>query len=139
MLPKNGGSIDVRRRQIDTLKIFNDKYVRVSVEHFRLFLCCFCFCAFHCVLLIQMMMAMTHSNILLFCSVTEIKVGEEYSVGFVTDGRQAVLKVFLGPKFPNEKPKIVVNPLMQHDWIPDPKTGLIQSAPGLLNVCIFNF
>lgn len=70
---------------------------------------------------------------------TEIKAGEEYSVGFVTDGRQAILKVYLGPKFPSEKPKIVVSPLMQHDWIPDLKTGLIHSAPGLLNVRIFNF
>lgn len=70
---------------------------------------------------------------------TEIKTGEEYSVGFVADGRQAVLKVYLGQKFPNEKPKIVVSPLMQHDWIPDPKTGLIHSAPGLLNVCISTF
>lgn len=70
---------------------------------------------------------------------TEIKAGEEYSVGFVADGRQAALKVYLGPKFPIEKPKIVVSPLMQHDWIPDPQTGLIHSAPGLLNVCIFHF
>lgn len=84
---------------------------------------------------------MTHINIntYKFFSVTEIKAGEEYSVGFVTDGRQSVLKVYLSQKFPHEKPKIVVSPLMKHDWIPDPKTGLIHSAPGLLNVCISNF
>lgn len=68
---------------------------------------------------------------------TEIKAGEEYSVGFMTDGRQAALKVYLSQQFPNEKPKIVVSPLMQHDWIPDPSTGLVHSAPGLLNVSRF--
>lgn len=77
-------------------------------------------------------------RILLFYSVTEIKVGEEYSIGFVADGRQAALKVHLGPKFPNEKPKIVISPLLQHDWIPDPKTGVVHSAPGLLNVRILS-
>lgn len=39
MLPKNSGSIDVRRRQIDTLKIFNDKYVRATLSLLFLFLC----------------------------------------------------------------------------------------------------
>lgn len=28
MLPKNSSAIDARKRQIDTLKIFNNKYVR---------------------------------------------------------------------------------------------------------------
>lgn len=68
------------------------------------------------------------------CSVSEIKANEEYSVGFQSDDRQMVLNVFLGEKFPNEKPKIVITPQIQHEWIPDPSTGEVQTAPGLLNV-----
>ncbi|XP_031638682.1 uncharacterized protein LOC116350852 [Contarinia nasturtii] len=88
MLP--GNSVDIRRRQIDTLKIFNN-------------------------------------------NVTEIKANEEYSVGFKSDDRQMLLNVFLGPKFPNEKPKIVISPKIQHEWIADFSSGEIQTAPGLLN------
>lgn len=65
---------------------------------------------------------------------TEIKANEEYSVGFVSDDRQMLLTVFLGPNFPNEKPKIVITPRIQHEWIPDQATGEVQTAPGLLNV-----
>lgn len=48
-----------------------------------------------------------------------------------------VLNVFLGANFPNEKPLIIVTPKIQHEWIPDPSTGEIQTAPGLLNVIFF--
>lgn len=65
---------------------------------------------------------------------TEIKANEEYSVGFVSDDRQMLLTVFLGANFPNEKPKIVITPRIQHEWIPDQATGEVQTAPGLLNV-----
>lgn len=65
---------------------------------------------------------------------TEIKANEEYSVGFVSDDRQMLLTVFLGVNFPNEKPKILIAPRIQHEWIPDPATGEVQTAPGLLNV-----
>lgn len=65
---------------------------------------------------------------------TEVKVNEEYSVGFQSDDRQMLLNVYLGPNFPNEKPKIVVNPRIQHEWIPDSANGEIQTAPGLRNV-----
>lgn len=71
-----------------------------------------------------------------FCSVTEIKANEEYTVGFMSDNRQMLLDVSLGSNFPNEKPKIVITPRIQHEWIPDPASGEIHSAPGLLNVCI---
>lgn len=67
-------------------------------------------------------------------SVTEVKPNEEYTVGFVSDERLFKLNVYLGLNFPNEKPKIVVVPRIQHDWISDPSTGEIQTAPGLLNV-----
>lgn len=67
-------------------------------------------------------------------SVTEIKANEEFTVGFASDNRQMVLEVFLSANFPNEKPKIVITPRIQHEWIPDPATGEIQNAPGLLSV-----
>lgn len=73
-------------------------------------------------------------NRIKFCSVTKLKENEEYSVGFQSDDRQMLLNVTLGSKFPNEKPKIVITPRIQHEWIPDPATGEVQSAPGLLNV-----
>lgn len=67
-------------------------------------------------------------------SVTEIQANEEYSVGFQSDDRKMVLNVHLGVKFPNEKPKIIITPRIQHEWIPDPSTGEVQTAPGVLNV-----
>lgn len=72
---------------------------------------------------------------------TEVKANEEYAVGFMSDQRQMLLEVYLGGNFPNEKPKIVITPRVQHEWISDPATGEIQSAPGLLSVTIhiFNF
>lgn len=48
------------------------------------------------------------------------------------------LNVFLGGNFPNEKPLIIVTPKIQHEWIPDPATGEVQNAPGLLNVIELN-
>lgn len=65
---------------------------------------------------------------------TEIKANEEFTVGFISDNRQMLLDVFLSANFPDEKPKIVITPRIQHEWIPDAATGEIQSAPGLLNV-----
>lgn len=67
---------------------------------------------------------------------TEIKANEEYTVGFMSDNRQMLLDVSLSVNFPNEKPKIVITPRIQHEWIPDPASGEIHSAPGLLNVRI---
>lgn len=64
----------------------------------------------------------------------EIKANEEYSVGFLSDERQMILNVFLGQNFPNEKPKIVITPRVQHEWIPDAASGEIHTAPGLLSV-----
>lgn len=72
------------------------------------------------------------------CSVIEVKPNDEYSVGFTVDESAFKLNVYLGLKFPNEKPKIVVVPRIQHEWIGDPSTGEIQSAPGLLNVSYFH-
>lgn len=69
---------------------------------------------------------------------TEVKANEEYSVGFHSDDRQMLLNVYLSVNFPNEKPKIVITPRVQHEWIPDASLGEVQSAPGLLNVTISN-
>ncbi|XP_055696415.1 vacuolar protein sorting-associated protein 37A [Lutzomyia longipalpis] len=80
---------DTRRRQIDTLKIFND-------------------------------------------NVQEVIECEEYTVGFESDGRPFVITVFLGPSFPNEKPKVVISPSVEHPWVFGP-TGEVNGAPGLLN------
>lgn len=68
---------------------------------------------------------------------TEIKANEEYTVGFMSDKRQMLLNVLLGANFPNEKPKIIITPRIQHEWISDQTTGEIQNAPGLLNVNFF--
>lgn len=65
---------------------------------------------------------------------TEITANEEFTVGFTSDNRQMLLNVFLSSNFPNEKPKIVITSRIQHEWIPDPASGEIQSAPGLLSV-----
>lgn len=70
-------------------------------------------------------------------SVSEIKANEEYTVGFISNNREMLLEVVLSANFPNEKPKIVITPRLQHEWIPDAATGEIQTAPGLLNVNIF--
>lgn len=67
---------------------------------------------------------------------SEVKANEEYTVGFVSNNREMLLDVVLGPNFPNEKPKIIITPRLQHEWIPDAATGEIQTAPGLLNVRI---
>lgn len=64
---------------------------------------------------------------------TEIKINEGYSVGFISDGRQFQLEVYLGANFPNEKPRILINPRARHDWINE-QTGEVQGAPGVLNV-----
>lgn len=65
---------------------------------------------------------------------SEVKANEEYSIGFSSDKRKMFLNVYLGPNFPNEKPKIVITPQIQHEWIPEPATGEVQTAPGLLSV-----
>lgn len=67
-------------------------------------------------------------------SVTEIKANEEYTVGFMSDNRQMLMDISLGNNFPNERPKIVITPRIQHEWIPEPASGEVHTAPGLLNV-----
>ncbi|XP_065365208.1 vacuolar protein sorting-associated protein 37A [Calliphora vicina] len=82
-------NLDYRRRQIDTLKVFNDNVVEV-------------------------------------CDL------EEYCIHFESGGRNFILSVLLGVNFPNEKPKLVLSPLVQHLWV-NASTGEVESAPGLLN------
>uniref|UniRef100_A0A1I8M9I9 VPS37 C-terminal domain-containing protein n=1 Tax=Musca domestica TaxID=7370 RepID=A0A1I8M9I9_MUSDO len=77
------------RRQIDTLKIFNDNVVEVS----------------------------------------ELA---EFCVHFESGGRNFMLTVLLGLNYPNERPKLIISPIIQHHWV-NPTTGEIESAPGLVN------
>ncbi|XP_050332076.1 vacuolar protein sorting-associated protein 37A [Bactrocera neohumeralis] len=82
-------NLDFRKRQIDTLKVFNDNVVEVTEQ-------------------------------------------EEYCIHFETSGRTLVLTVQLGVNFPNERPKIVISPTVQHHWV-NAATGEVETAPGLLN------
>lgn len=63
----------------------------------------------------------------------EIRINEEYSVGFEAAGRAFQLDVFLTPNFPNESPTLVLSPTVNHPWV-QLGTGTIQNAPGLMNV-----
>ncbi|KAM7350540.1 vacuolar protein sorting 37A [Cochliomyia hominivorax] len=82
-------NLDYRRRQIDTLKVFNDNVVEV-------------------------------------CEL------EEYCLHFESGGRNFILTVLLGINFPNERPKLILSPIVQHVWV-NASTGEVESAPGLLN------
>ncbi|XP_012156942.1 vacuolar protein sorting-associated protein 37A [Ceratitis capitata] len=82
-------NLDFRKRQIDTLKVFNDNVVEVAEQ-------------------------------------------EEYCIHFESSGRTLLLTVKLSVNFPNERPKIVISPTVQHHWV-NAATGEVETAPGLLN------
>uniref|UniRef100_A0A182K6K1 VPS37 C-terminal domain-containing protein n=1 Tax=Anopheles christyi TaxID=43041 RepID=A0A182K6K1_9DIPT len=82
----------MRKRQIDTLKIFNH-------------------------------------------NVQEVKENEEYLVNFDCGGREIAINILLGTGFPNEKPKLIVSPILRHPWV-NGTTGEIENAPGILNYTI---
>ncbi|XP_050070581.1 vacuolar protein sorting-associated protein 37A [Anopheles maculipalpis] len=82
----------MRKRQIDTLKIFNH-------------------------------------------NVQEVKENEEYLVNFDCGGREIAINILLGSSFPNEKPKLIVSPILRHPWV-NAATGVIENAPGILNYTI---
>uniref|UniRef100_A0A2M4ALJ6 Putative vacuolar protein n=1 Tax=Anopheles triannulatus TaxID=58253 RepID=A0A2M4ALJ6_9DIPT len=82
----------MRKRQIDTLKIFNH-------------------------------------------NVQEVVENEEYLVNFNCGGREIAINIHLGQAFPNEKPKLIVSPILRHHWV-NPTTGEIENAPGILNYTI---
>uniref|UniRef100_A0A182Q4J2 VPS37 C-terminal domain-containing protein n=1 Tax=Anopheles farauti TaxID=69004 RepID=A0A182Q4J2_9DIPT len=82
----------MRKRQIDTLKIFNH-------------------------------------------NVQEVKENEEYLVNFDCGGREIAINILLGSGFPNEKPKLIVSPILRHPWV-NGTTGEIENAPGILNYTI---
>ncbi|EDS33827.1 conserved hypothetical protein [Culex quinquefasciatus] len=79
----------MRRRQIDTLKIFN-------------------------------------------LNVQVVKENEEYLVNFDSGGREIAINIILGAGFPNEKPKLIVSPILNHPWV-NANTGEVENAPGILN------
>lgn len=60
---------------------------------------------------------------------------EEYCLHFESGGRNFILTVLLGVNFPNERPKLILSPIVQHVWV-NAVTGEVESAPGLLNVCL---
>lgn len=66
-------------------------------------------------------------------SVMEIRLNEEYSVGFEAAGRAFQLDVFLTPNFPNDSPTLALSPTVAHPWVQS-GSGHIQNAPGLVNV-----
>uniref|UniRef100_A0A182NRN9 VPS37 C-terminal domain-containing protein n=1 Tax=Anopheles dirus TaxID=7168 RepID=A0A182NRN9_9DIPT len=82
----------MRKRQIDTLKIFNH-------------------------------------------NVQEVKENEEYLVNFDCGGREIAINILLGSGFPNDKPKLIVSPILRHPWV-NGTTGEIENAPGILNYTI---
>lgn len=64
----------------------------------------------------------------------ELKPNEQYSIGFdAAGGRTFQLDVHLSAQFPNEAPHLEISPLLPHPWV-QPGTGVIQTAPGLVNV-----
>lgn len=65
-------------------------------------------------------------------SVKEITEDSEYEVAFKSGKNHLVLTITLGSDFPNQKPRLVVTPLVNHPWVN--KSGVVTSAPGLLNV-----
>lgn len=65
-------------------------------------------------------------------SVKEITEDSEYEVAFKSGKNHLVLRITLGTDFPNQKPLLVVTPLVNHPWVN--KSGVVTSAPGLLNV-----
>ena len=69
-------------------------------------------------------------------SVQEVKENEEYLVNFDCGGREIAINILLGSGFPNEKPKLIVSPILRHPWV-NGTTGEIENAPGILNVRIF--
>lgn len=64
-------------------------------------------------------------------NVKEITEDSEYEVAFKSGKNHLVLRITLGTDFPNQKPLLVVTPLVNHPWVN--KSGVVTSAPGLLN------
>lgn len=65
--------------------------------------------------------------------VQEVIENEVYSIGFTSGTNQLKIYVYLDATQRNEKPKLIVNPLVDHPWV-NATTGEIFGAPGLLNV-----
>lgn len=65
-------------------------------------------------------------------NVQVIKENEEYSIAFTSGQRSITLTVIIGADFPNEKPRIILSPAIQHPWC-NISSGEIEKAPGLLN------
>lgn len=68
-------------------------------------------------------------------SVTEIHFDKEYCVEFPTNAGNLKLIIELNSKFPLEKPRMKVHPIIIHKWVDI--NGEIVLAPGLTNVNMF--
>lgn len=97
---------EIRKRQINTLKVFNEKYVIHNLK--------------------------VYSHLKFFYSVTEVAEGYEYQVHFRAGENDFYLTVTLTSDFPNEKPILKIVPTVVHHWVST--DGEITGAPGLLNV-----
>ena len=64
----------------------------------------------------------------------EVKENEEYCLHFKSAGRNITLSVQLDQSFPQQRPKLVISPLLHHPWIN--MLGEVEGAPGLLNVSL---
>ncbi|KAL5236433.1 hypothetical protein ACI65C_003843 [Semiaphis heraclei] len=67
-------------------------------------------------------------------NVTEISFDKEYTVEFPTKAGNLSLFIYLGLKFPFEKPTMKIYPRITHKWVDT--TGEIVLAPGLTNYTI---
>lgn len=70
-----------------------------------------------------------------YFSLTCLSDGEEYAINFkFKGGRNAILSIYLDQYFPESKPKIKINPIVQHIFV-NSQGELI--APALLNVSLY--
>jgi len=83
-------SVEMRRRQIDTLKIFND-------------------------------------------NVFAIEEDKKYGIKFKSGSNEVTLVIELCPEFPYKKPKLSLDPKLNHSWIENDE---ITQFPGLINFTI---
>lgn len=101
-----------RRRQIDTLKIFNDKLVSCLLFHLISFYYLFLFAS----------------------SVSVIQNDEKYGIKFKSGQNDVTLIIELEPDFPFTTPTLTLEPILAHKWVEN--NGEIKNFPGLMNFTI---
>lgn len=115
--PRSSDIICDRKRQIDTVKVFNDKlserFLRVRI-------------------LIILTVDYCHLSSFSHFRVSEISQNEQYSVEFTAGGNKLAMLIILGPDFPMDKPLLKITPSISHQWVNE--NSEIVKAPGYLNV-----